>query len=43
MPDSHYPGPPKWVRGLWIIGFLAVVAFVAIHLAGLAPMGRHGL
>lgn len=42
MDDENYPGPPKWVRRLTTIFVILVLAFIGLHLAGLAPTGGHG-
>lgn len=36
-----YPGTPHWVWWAGLAAVLAVIAFVAMHLAGLAPT-HHG-
>jgi hypothetical protein len=42
MEQDDYPGPPKWVRSLIIVGVILVLIFIGLHLMGLAPMGGHG-
>jgi hypothetical protein len=33
---------PRWVKTFGIVAILAVVAFLVLHLAGLAPRGHNG-
>ena len=42
MDQQDFPGPPKWVRLLVIAAIVLIVAFIGLHLTGLAPMGGHG-
>lgn len=42
MEQDGYPGPPKWVRSLIIVGVILVVIFIGLHLMGLTPTGGHG-
>lgn len=42
MDEQDFPGPPKWVRLLVVAAIVLIVAFIGLHLTGLAPMGGHG-
>lgn len=42
--ENHYPGAPRWIKILGIIGAIALAAFVAVHLVtgGFGPIADHG-
>lgn len=42
MDQQDFPGTPKWVRLLVIAVLVLIIAFIGLHLTGLAPMGGHG-
>ena len=40
MPEPDHEPMPRWVKGFAIAAVIFVIAFVVLHLTGLAPHGH---